>query len=91
MTKSEMTKKIADDCNVTGDTAGRMINSLVATIVDGLRRGEKMRIQGLGTFEVTTRKARKGRNMATGEPLTIPARRVVTFRAADSLVLDAPK
>ena len=58
-----------------------MVDVILETIVDSLKRGEKVAIVGFGTFEAKTRKAREGRNPATGETIQIAARVVPSFKA----------
>ena len=55
------------------------VNKMIDTIIKALKRGEKVSIMGLGSFNVRTRKARIGRNPKTGEVINIPARRILKF------------
>jgi len=59
--------------------AKAVLESLLACITDALKKGEKITLTGFGTFEVSNRKARKGRNPQTGEPIDIKASRVPRF------------
>lgn len=58
---------------------------LVNEIITGLKEHGRVKITGLGIFESKERKARKGRNPNTGEPVEIPARKRVVFRATKAL------
>lgn len=62
-----------------------MLEDMVATITKHLKRGDKIRITGLGVLQVRKRPARMGRNPATGEPIKIKASKKVAFRAAKEL------
>lgn len=80
MTKTELANTIAEKCDITKRLAESMIDALVETIENAVVRGNKVTIAGFGTFEVSERKARKGRNPQTGEVITIPAHRTPSFR-----------
>ena len=62
-----------------------VLNDLVGTIVKHLKKGDRIRIGGLGILVVRKRAARMGRNPATGEPIKIKASKKVAFRAAKEL------
>ncbi len=73
---------------VLGDTkaqAERAVDTVVDSIIDGLKSGEEVSIAGLGIFSAKMRPARQGRNPRTGESIQIPAMRVPKFRAAKAL------
>jgi DNA-binding protein HU-beta len=65
--------------------AKESMEAVIEAIGAGLAKGEKIQLQGLGSFEVRTTKERKGRNLKTGEPLIIPSRKVPVFRPAPIL------
>lgn len=73
--KHEMTKK---QCNALTD-------ELVTAIVKNLKKGNRIRMAGLGILQVRKRAARMGRNPATGEQIKIPAKKKIAFRAAKEL------
>ncbi len=79
MNKAELTNRVARDNRITKVQAARVIDSFLDHILRGLKRGERASLVGFGTFTVGRRKARTGRNPQTGEPIAIPARRVVRF------------
>jgi DNA-binding protein HU-beta len=62
-----------------------MLESLVSMITKHLKKGERIRIGGLGVLQVRKRPARMGRNPATGEPIKIKASKKIAFRAAKEL------
>jgi DNA-binding protein HU-beta len=67
--------------------AEAMLNDMVGSIVKHLKKGNRLRIGGLGILQVRHRAARMGRNPATGEPLKIKASKKVAFRATKELNL----
>ena len=85
MNKAELTARVARDTRMTKVRAARVIDSLLEHVMKTLKRGERASLVGFGTFTVTRRKARTGRNPQTGAPIQIPARRVVRFTAGKSL------
>jgi DNA-binding protein HU-beta len=62
-----------------------VLGNLVENIVKHLKKGERIRIGGLGILQVRRRAARMGRNPATGEPIQIKASKKVAFRASKDL------
>ena len=85
MTKSELVSHIAEHCDLSKAKAAQALDCVVHCIQDTLGQGGKISIAGLGTFGVSQRAARTGRNPQTGQPIHIPARRVPTFKAAKGL------
>jgi len=85
LTKQELIDIVSEKAGLTKkDTAG-VLEVFLETIVDSLKRGEKVALVGFGTFEAKTRKAREGRNPATGETIQIAARTVPSFKAGRAL------
>jgi DNA-binding protein HU-beta len=85
MTKAELVAKIAEEAKVKKSEAERCLNAFVKALTEALEKGERIALPGLGVFNVRERKERKGRNPRTGEPMIIPARKVVTFSPAKAL------
>lgn len=85
MTKSELIATIADNAKISKADAGIALEATLLAVKEGLLRSGKVVLPGLGTFDVTDLPARTGRNPATGEPVDIPAKRKVRFRAAKNL------
>lgn len=87
MNKSELVAKIVEksELGVTPKQASEMVNSLTATITEALADGDEVALVGFGTFKVTERKAREGRNPQTGETLKIAAKKAPTFKAGKAL------
>ena len=65
--------------------AGNALNSAIDGVVSSLKKGGKVTLVGFGTFSVSSRKARTGRNPQTGAPLKIPAKKVTKFVAGAEL------
>lgn len=78
-------EKIAVDFNLTKKLAKEVVESVVDGILDGIKTGNKLRISGLGSFSVVEKAERAGRNPATGETITIPAKKAVKFTTAKEL------
>ena len=85
MTKAELVAKLAEEGNVAKKAAAAILDGLVKTLQESLKAGEKIRIDGLGTFAVVDRKAREGVNPRTGAKLKIPETKAPAFRAAKAL------
>jgi DNA-binding protein HU-beta len=81
MTKAELVEKMASDADVSKADAGRALNAIIDNIVKALKKGEKLTLVGFGTFSVSKRKARTGRNPQTGASIKIAARKVPKFKA----------
>jgi DNA-binding protein HU-beta len=91
MTKSDLIERLAAKAELTRPRAEELVDFLLDNMTDALKRGEKVNISGFGTFTVSVRKARTGRNPKTGEPIDIPASRSAKFKAGKTLkeALDA--
>jgi len=86
MTKAELVEAIANDAGITKTAAGAALDSFMANVTKALKKKDgKVTLVGFGTFAKARRKARKGRNPQTGEPIKIKARNVVTFKAGKKL------
>lgn len=85
MNKGDLVKKIAGDAKITKAQAQSALNSFLTSTGVALKKGEKVTLVGFGTFGVTKRSARKGRNPQTGKVINIPAKKVVKFRAGSEL------
>lgn len=86
MTKAEIVEKIAEDAGITKAQAGKALNSFMDCVATSLKKKDgKVTLVGFGTFSKMRRKARKGRNPQTGEPIKIKACNVVKFRPGKKL------
>jgi len=81
MNKSELIDKIAKDAEISKVQAGNALNSAIEGVVLTLKKNGKVTLVGFGTFSVSSRKARTGRNPQTGALLKIPAKKVTKFVA----------
>jgi len=86
MTKAELVEIMAKDANISKAAAGVALESFMTNVTKALKKKDgKVTLVGFGTFVKVRRKARKGRNPQTGEPLKIKARNAVTFKAGKKL------
>ena len=85
MNKQELVAKVAQDANLTKRQAEDAVNAFVNAVKSSLANGESVSLVGFGTFAVSERAARKGRNPQTGAEIQIPARKVPVFRAGEGL------
>jgi len=85
MNKGELIDKIAKDAKISKVQASNALNSALDGVVSTLKKGSKVTLVGFGTFSVSSRKARTGRNPQTGAPLKIPAKKVTKFVAGAEL------
>lgn len=85
MNKSDLVAKIADDAEISKAAAEKALNSLTAAISKALKKGDTVTLVGFGTFLVSKRSAREGRNPQTGATIKIPARKVPRFKAGKAL------
>jgi DNA-binding protein HU-beta len=85
MTKAELIAHVANDAQVKKSDAEKVINSLIKAVSKTLKTKARLALAGFGTFVVTARKAREGRNPQTGKPIKIPATKVVKFKPGKQL------
>ena len=85
MKKKDLVESISKQCDISKTTASDAIDIIFQSITDALNNDEKVDIKGFGSFNISDRKARKGRNPHTGEEIEIKASRVPTFKASKSL------
>lgn len=85
MTKDELIEKVASGAGLSKADAGRVISTTIDSITSALKEGQSVTLVGFGTFKISKRKARKGRNPRTGETITIKAAKVPKFTAGKRL------
>jgi len=85
MNKAELVAKMASDADITKVQANAALDSFTSTVQKTLKAGDKITLVGFGTFSVTKRAARTGRNPQTGAPLKIKAKKVARFKAGKEL------
>ena len=82
---NDLINKIASNLDMKKTEARAAVDSVITNIVDSLKSGKEVRLVGFGTFLVSKREARTGRNPRTGETIQIPAKKVPKFRAGKDL------
>ena len=85
MTKGDLVARISKEAGLTKADSDRALNAFMDNIKKALRKGDTVNLIGFGTFSVTRRKARTGRNPQTGKELKIPAARVPKFKPGKGL------
>ena len=85
MNKAELIAKLADDAGLTKTQANATLDSFISAITKTLKGGGKVTLVGCGTFSVTKRAARNGRNPQTGAVIKIKAKKVAKFKAGKEL------
>ena len=85
MTKVELVNKIAAKADCSKKDAEKALSAVVDSITEALTEGEKITLVGFGTFEVKERKAKEGINLSSKQKITIPARKVPSFKAGKAL------
>jgi DNA-binding protein HU-beta len=85
MNKSDLINVIADKTNITKKTTNEILNAILETISETLEKGDKIALQGFGSFKVNERKEREGRHPKTGEKIKISACKVVKFSRGAAL------
>ncbi|MDA0617123.1 MAG: HU family DNA-binding protein [Proteobacteria bacterium] len=85
MTKGDLIDAIASSANLTKAQAGVALNAVLDGVTASLKKGDAVTLIGFGTFKISERKAREGRNPRTGETIKIAAKKSVSFSAGKSL------
>ncbi len=85
MTKSELVEKIAADSGLTKTDSEKALNSFIKSVSQALQKGDSVTLVGFGTFSVSKRAAREGRNPQTGATLQIGEKTVPKFKPGANL------
>ena len=85
MTREEIIAKVAEDADITKVAAKSALESFIGCVSKTLKKGGKVSLVGFGTFSVSKRAARQGRNPQTGATINIAARKVAKFKAGKGL------
>ncbi len=85
LTKSQLVTTLAEKTGSDKKTTAAHLDALTQLVHATLKKGGELKLQDLGKFKLVARKARVGRNPATGEPLKIPAKKLVKFYVASTL------
>lgn len=85
MNKAELVDAMAASAGLSKADAKRALDSFIGATTDALKKGDRVALVGFGSFSVSTRAARKGRNPQTGKEINIAAKKVVKFKAGAEL------
>ncbi|KAF0253446.1 HU family DNA-binding protein [Pseudomonas putida] len=85
MNKAELIDAIAEKADISKAAAGRALEAVTETITETLKNGDTLALVGFGTFSVSERSARTGRNPQTGAAIDIAASKLPTFKAGKQL------
>ena len=85
MTKSDLVAKVAETAALSKKDAEKAVNAVIESITGALKKGDKVALVGFGSFSVSKRSARTGRNPRTGAAIKIAAKKVVRFKAGSEL------
>ena len=85
MTKSELIDAVAEKAGLNKADAAKALSATLESVTDALKAGEKVALIGFGTFSVSLRAARTGKNPQTGEVLAIPVSKAAKFKAGQKL------
>lgn len=85
MNKNDLISNIAKEAGLTKANAGKALEALMASVTKALKKGDDVRLVGFGTFNVSKRAARTGRNPSTGATIKIKARKLAKFKPGKAL------
>ena len=85
MNRTEFVAAIAENAEISKKDAEKAVKAFIDVVAEELKKGEKVQLVGFGTFEVSERAAREGRNPQTGETMTIAASKAPKFKAGKAL------
>ncbi len=85
MNKTELVAAMAEQTNLSKEDAEPALKAFIDVVSEELKKGEKVQLVGFGTFEVSERAAREGRNPQTGETMEIKASKTPKFKAGKAL------
>ena len=85
MNKTELVAAVADQAGISKKDAEKALKAFTDVVAEESKNGGKVQLVGFGTFEVSERAAREGRNPATLQPITIPASKAPKFKAGKAL------
>ena len=85
MNKTELVASMAEQTNLSKKDAEAALKAFIDVVSEELKKGEKVQLVGFGTFEVSERAAREGRNPQTGETMEIKASKTPKFKAGKAL------
>lgn len=86
MTKADLADEVAKNSGLAKTDAEIIVQTVLDSIVDALKSGEKVELRGFGSFRLQGRKPRRGRNPKTGEAVQVPAKKVPYFKPGKDLM-----
>ena len=86
MNKTELVKKIAEKAEISQAQAKSVLEATVESVKEALQGGDSVQLIGFGTFSVSERAARTGKNPRTGEKIQIAAKKIAKFKAGAGLI-----
>lgn len=86
MTKNKLIDQMALNAGISRKSANKALEALIEGITETLKKGERINLQGLGSWTAYQRAACVGRNPSTNEPLNIPAKNSLKFKASPKLI-----
>ena len=86
MNKAQLIEAMAIKAGLTKADAKKALDAFIETTSEALKGEDRVALIGFGSFSVSTREARTGRNPQTGKPIDIPAKKVIKFKAGSELV-----
>jgi integration host factor subunit beta len=85
MTKAELVEEVSRVSDLTKKHSEVIVDTVFESIIDALKRGEKIELRGFGSFRLRKREPRKGRNPKTGDKVDVPPKRVPYFKPGKEL------
>ena len=85
MNKTEFIAAVAEKAEISKKDSEKALKAFINVVTDELKKGEKVQLVGFGTFEISERAAREGRNPLTGAAMSIPASKAPKFKAGKAL------
>ncbi|MFO8087828.1 MAG: HU family DNA-binding protein [Bacteroidales bacterium] len=85
MNKAELIEAMASEANLTKADAKKALDAFIGTTSKALKKGDRISLVGFGSFSISKRASRKGRNPQTGKEIQIPAKKVVKFKPGSEL------
>jgi integration host factor subunit beta len=86
MTKAQFAEALSHKLDQSKQESERLLDAVLETVADALQRGEKVELRSFGSFKIRETKARQARNPRTGEAVSVPAKKVGTFKPSKELV-----
>ncbi|MFO7862871.1 MAG: HU family DNA-binding protein [Salinivirgaceae bacterium] len=88
MNKAQLIDAMASKSGLSKNDSKKALEAFVGSVTDALKAGDRIQLVGFGSFSVAERSARTGRNPRTGQEISIPAKKVVKFKAGNDLSED---